>query len=73
MSTNPHTYHTALGMADSFLAAVAALSWDDLGDTNSLWEYIDDNMSDVELRIAAEDAATDRLREDGFPMDILTS
>ena len=40
------------------------VSWDDLADTNSLWDYIEDDMTDVELKGAAYKAMSDRVAED---------
>ena len=39
-------------------------SWDDLADTNSLWDYIEDDMTDDQLKIAAHNAMADRIAED---------
>ena len=40
------------------------ISWDDLGDTNSLWDYITDDMTDTELEDAAYEAMSDSIAED---------
>lgn len=38
--------------------------WDDLADTNSLWDYIDEGMTDDELKTAVYEAMEDRIAED---------
>ena len=40
------------------------VDWDELGDTNSLWDYIDEDMSDTQLTEAVYEAMTDRIAED---------
>ena len=40
------------------------VSWDDLADTNSLWDYIEDDMTDDQLKDAAYEAFADRVAED---------
>ena len=38
--------------------------WDDLSDTNSLWDYIEDDMTDGQLKDAVWEAMGDRIAED---------
>ena len=38
--------------------------WDDLSDTNSLWDYIEDDMTDEQLKDAVWEAMGDRIAED---------
>ena len=41
------------------------IDWNDLADTNSLWDYVtDDEMSDEQLESAAYEAMSDRVSED---------
>jgi len=40
------------------------IDWDDLADTNSLWDYIDEDMSEDNLTNAVYEAISDRITED---------
>lgn len=44
------------------------ISWDDLPDINSMWDYIDENggMTAKELNLAVKEAVDERLSEEGF-------
>jgi len=58
-------YDVALKFANKMIGYV---DWDDLGDTNSLWDYIDENggMTYNDLINSVKDAVDDRLRADRF-------
>jgi len=62
-------HHIAIKLANRYLP----ISWDDLGDTNSMWDYIDEagDMSFEALMIAVKEASNDRIGEEGFDMDML--
>jgi len=49
------------------------LSWDDLPDTNSMWDYLNENggMSYEEVIKSVKEAVNDRLSEDGYSLDDL--
>lgn len=63
-------YTIAVRMANRFLP----ISWDELPDTNSMWDYIDQNgnMSFNDLLTAVKEAANDRMAESdmGGEMDM---
>lgn len=41
------------------------IDWNDLADTNSIWNYVSETeMTDEQLNTAAKDAMSDRLAED---------
>lgn len=58
---NQELYNKAKHIINQYCGIV---SWDDLADTNSLWDYIEDNMTDAELKEAAYEAMSDRIAED---------
>jgi len=40
------------------------IHWDDLSDTNSLWDYIEEDMSEQDFKDAVYEAMADRIAED---------
>ena len=60
-------YTIAIQLAGQF----APFGWDDLPDTNSMWDYIDENggMTFDQLKSAVKEAVNDRLSEEGFSLD----
>lgn len=50
--------------AKQIMAKHCEINWDDLGDTNSLWNYIEDDMTDEQLKDATWEAMGDRIAED---------
>ena len=67
MLANEALYTIAIQMADKLLP----VSWNDLPDTNSMWDYIDRNgdMSFDRLMAAVKEACNDRLGEEGMSLD----
>lgn len=63
-------YAIAEKLADRLVPG--GMGWDSLPDTNSLWDYIDENggMSIKELKEAVKEAVNDRLSEEGFDLDM---
>lgn len=61
-------YEVAIRTANKILGNKIGLGWDDLGDTNSMWDYIDQNggMTYESFVEAVKNAANDRLDEEGF-------
>lgn len=58
----PSTYDRAKRIADGILFGID-MGWDELPDSNSLHDYVDDNMSEEQLISAVKDACFDRLIE----------
>lgn len=60
-------YNVAVGTANRMLP----MSWDDLPDINSMWDYIDKNggMTYENFIEAVKEAVNDRLSEEGFNLD----
>lgn len=60
-------YTLAIKIANRLLP----VSWDDLGDINSMWDYIDENggMTMKDFMSAVKEACNDRLAEEGFGLD----
>lgn len=59
-------FNFAMCLVNIYLNRKIGLSWDDLPDTNSLWDYIEKGMSPMDIMAAAKDAADERLGENGF-------
>jgi hypothetical protein len=62
-------YSVAISLADKMLP----VSWNELPDTNSMWDYIDQNgnMSYDKLMEAVKEAVNDRLSEEGMSLEDL--
>jgi hypothetical protein len=60
-------YTIAIQLANKMLP----MSWNDLPDTNSMWDYIDENggMSYDNLVAVVKEAVNDRLSEEGYSLD----
>ena len=56
----------AMILANIYLKRKIGLGWDDMGDVNSLWDYIDKGMTAADLFAAAQDAAKERLEKEGM-------
>jgi hypothetical protein len=75
MLANEALYTVAIQMANKYLASKGIpVGWNELGDTNSMWNYIDKegNMSFDRLWAAVKEATDERLGNEGFegmPMD----
>jgi hypothetical protein len=75
MLANEALYTIAIQLANKYLRSKGIpVSWDELGDTNSMWDYIDKegNMSFDRLMTAVKEATDTRLEAEGFegfPMD----
>ena len=64
-------YNFALYNANRYIGnKLGGMSWDDLGDTNSLWDYIDASMSAEEIAKGAIEAAKERLQSEAGDMGI---
>lgn len=62
-------YNFALLHANRYIGnRLGGMTWDDLGDTNSLWDYIDKGMSTKEVVGGAIDAAKERLQNEAGDM-----
>ena len=62
-------YRLAIQLANRMLS----IGWDDLGDVNSMWDYIDQNggMTYEQLVEVVKEACNDRLAEEGMSLDDL--
>jgi hypothetical protein len=62
-------YTIAIQMANKYLANKGLpIDWEELPDTNSMWDYIDENggMRFQDLQAAVKEAVDDRISEGGF-------
>ena len=48
------------------------MGWDDLDDTNSCWDYVDETMTDKQIVEVAPDICWDRLYDAGTDRDMCT-
>jgi len=56
---------------NSVLSAIP-IDWDDLADTNSIWDWIDSEpMTEEQIKDTAKDACWDRLYDDGMDRDLV--
>jgi hypothetical protein len=69
MLANEALFTVAIQLADKYLSSKGIpIGWDELGDTNSMWDFIDKNgnMSYDRLFSAVKDATEDRLSGNDF-------
>ena len=57
------SYHIKKKIADNYLVGISGLSWDDFADINSLHDC--ENEEDI------KEACNERLKESGYPMDLM--
>lgn len=65
--TDNEFYEEAKTIADDFINKItegSGLTWDDLADTNSLWDYIDEKVPLAEQLEQIQDACKDRIAMD---------
>ena len=58
--------------ANNILGGIG-LHWDDLADTNSIWDFICEDMSENSIKDTAKDVCWDRLESDGMPGQMATN
>lgn len=60
------TRDEAYEIANKYVNSVSSfnITWDELPDTNSLWDYLDEDMTHAEIISAAKEAYKERLSED---------
>ena len=71
MSKEQLVYNKTKGECNRILRQIGA-SWDDLPDTNSIWDWIDEDMSDSDIQNVAKDCCWDRLYDGGMDRDLAT-
>ena len=57
---------------NELLIKTAGIGWDDLADTNSCWDYVDESMTDEQITNIAPDVCWDRLYDSGMDRDMCT-
>jgi hypothetical protein len=57
-------YNVAMSLANKMLP----MSWDDLADVNSMWDYIREGMTFDQLKINVNKAVNKRLKEEGYSL-----
>lgn len=73
MTTIEQKNYDAVKEQCNSILSVIPIHWDDLADTNSIWDYISDEpMTDSHITDAAEDACWNRLYDDGMDRDLAT-
>lgn len=66
--TTDEAFSFAMILANQYLIRRTGMDWDTLPDTNSMWDYVEAGMTATELLAAAQDAANERLSEEGMDM-----
>jgi hypothetical protein len=61
----------AIGVANKLISNKVGLGWDDLSDTNSMWDYIDENggMTYEDFMAAVKEAVNDRISNEDMPFN----
>ncbi len=72
MSKDQIVYNKVMAECNKLLGGMG-LSWDCLADTNSVWDWIDEDMSDDMIKSVAKDCCWDRLVDGGLDNDTATS
>ena len=71
MSKEQLVYNKTKGECNRILRQIG-VSWDDLPDTNSIWDWIDEDMSDDMIKSVAKDCCWDRLVDGDMDRDTAT-
>ena len=65
MSKEQQVYNKVKAECEKILSSLG-LYWDDLPDTNSIWDWIDEEMTDSDIKAVAKDCCWDRLYDAGM-------
>ena len=65
-------YNKLQKTCNDLLLSRVGMGWDDLADTNSCWDYLDENMTDKQITKTAPDICWDRLYDSGMDRDMCT-
>ena len=65
MSKEQVVYNKVKGECNRILRQIG-FTWDCLPDTNSIWDWIDEDMSDSTIQDVAKDCCWDRLYDGGM-------
>ena len=65
-------YNKLQKTCDELLIKTVGMGWDDLDDTNSCWDYIDESMTNEQITEVAPDVCWDRLYDSGMDRDMCT-
>jgi len=69
--TEQEAYDAVKKEANVILGTIG-VSWDDLADTNSIWDWISEDMTVKNIKDTAKDCCWDRLYDDGMYRDLAT-
>ena len=69
--TEQEAYDAVKKEANVILGTIG-VSWDDLADTNSIWDWISEDMTVKNIKDTAKDCCWDRLYDDGMDRDLAT-
>jgi len=69
--TEQQAYDKVKTEANKILGGIG-ISWDDLADTNSIWDWVCEDMSEKNIKDTAKDVCWDRLENDGMDRDLAT-
>ena len=65
-------YNKLQKTCNELLIKTVGMGWDDLDDTNSCWDYIDESMTNKQITEVAPDVCWDRLYDSGMDRDTCT-
>ena len=69
--TEEEAYDAVKKEANVILGTIG-VSWDDLADTNSIWDWISEDMTVKNIKDTAKDCCWDRLYDGGMDRDLAT-
>tara|TARA_Y100000296_G_C4933170_1_gene137653 strand:- start:40 stop:285 length:246 start_codon:yes stop_codon:yes gene_type:complete len=72
MDKEQQTYNKVKAECDKILGSLG-FSWDCLPDTNSIWDWVDGDMSEDSIKATAKDCCWDRLYDGGMDRDDATA
>tara|TARA_R100000458_G_C8277761_1_gene253415 strand:+ start:6509 stop:6739 length:231 start_codon:yes stop_codon:yes gene_type:complete len=65
-------YNKVKQEANNILSGIG-LHWDDLADSVSIWDWVDEDMSEKLIKNTAKDVVWDKLTNDGMPNSLATN
>ena len=71
MSNEQVAYNKVKAECDRILGGIG-MCWDTLPDTNSIWDWVHEDMDDSDIKNVAKDCCWDRLYDGGMERDLAT-
>jgi hypothetical protein len=70
-NTEQEVYDKVKAEANNILSRLG-FDWDTLPDTNSIWDWVEPDMTDKQIKSTAKDCCWDRLYDSGMDRDLTT-